>query len=224
MPSGAQFFTGTHLIITAYYFYHAVSGLEFALLRAYDPTHARWVNRDPIDEAGGVNLYAYVGGTPTGLIDPLGLWSWQGAMSGLASGFVGGGLNGALVGAFGGPEAALGLGVLGAIVGGVTQFIVGGLTDPGTAAAVVGDVVAGALTGGITGTAGAVGGAVSAAIANLVGPSNPAEAEFLGGLGGALGGAISGLGEGEGGAIEGAVVGWLSGITQAEIVVQTACR
>jgi hypothetical protein len=30
------------------YFYHAVSGLNFALYRAYDPVHARWLNRDPI--------------------------------------------------------------------------------------------------------------------------------------------------------------------------------
>jgi RHS repeat-associated protein len=55
------------------YFYHGVSGLEFALYRAYDPTHGRWLNRDPIGEAGGVNLYAYVGGNPTGESDPLGL-------------------------------------------------------------------------------------------------------------------------------------------------------
>ena len=41
------------------YFYHAVSGLDFALYRAYDPVHARWLNRDPIGKAGGINLYAY---------------------------------------------------------------------------------------------------------------------------------------------------------------------
>jgi len=46
------------------YFTHAVSGLDFTAHRAYDPVHARWVNRDPIGEAGGVNLYAYVGGNP----------------------------------------------------------------------------------------------------------------------------------------------------------------
>ena len=55
------------------YFYHAVSGLDFTLHRAYDPTHARWLNRDPIGELGGVNLYAYVGGSPASRIDPLGL-------------------------------------------------------------------------------------------------------------------------------------------------------
>jgi RHS repeat-associated protein len=55
------------------YFYHANSGLEFALNRAYDPIHARWLNRDPIGEAGGLNLYAYVLEQPTTLSDPTGL-------------------------------------------------------------------------------------------------------------------------------------------------------
>jgi len=56
------------------YFYHAASGLDFALHRAYDPAHGPWLNRDPIGEAGGVNLYAYVGGNPTTLTDPSGLF------------------------------------------------------------------------------------------------------------------------------------------------------
>jgi len=55
------------------YFTHAASGLDFAMYRAYDPTHARWLNRDPIAEAGGVNLYAYAAGNPTSLTDPSGL-------------------------------------------------------------------------------------------------------------------------------------------------------
>ena len=54
------------------YFYHAASGLDFALFRAYDPAHARWVNRDPIGEAGGINLYAYVGGNPMSHTDSRG--------------------------------------------------------------------------------------------------------------------------------------------------------
>jgi RHS repeat-associated protein len=54
------------------YFYHPASGLEFSLFRAYDPAHARWLNRDPIGEAGGINLYAYVAGDPLATIDPLG--------------------------------------------------------------------------------------------------------------------------------------------------------
>jgi RHS repeat-associated protein len=54
------------------YFYHAVSGLNFTRHRAYDSTHARWLNRDPIGEVGGINLYAYARNNPTSLKDPRG--------------------------------------------------------------------------------------------------------------------------------------------------------
>jgi RHS repeat-associated protein len=65
--------TATSDIGYAGYFYHPGSGLEFALFRAYDPTHARWLNRDPIAESGGINLYAYVNGNPIKYVDPTGL-------------------------------------------------------------------------------------------------------------------------------------------------------
>jgi RHS repeat-associated protein len=41
--------------------------------RYYHPDLGRWLNRDPIEEAGGVNLYAYVVNTPVRGYDPLGL-------------------------------------------------------------------------------------------------------------------------------------------------------
>jgi RHS repeat-associated protein len=55
------------------YFHHAASGLDFALFRAYDPVHARWLNRDPIGENGGINLYAYTASNPITLTDSSGL-------------------------------------------------------------------------------------------------------------------------------------------------------
>jgi RHS repeat-associated protein len=53
--------------------YHAPSGLYLTKYRAYDPKDGRWLSRDPIGEAGGINLYAYVGGNPVRFVDLLGL-------------------------------------------------------------------------------------------------------------------------------------------------------
>ncbi len=53
-------------------FYHQRSGLYFADYRAYDAGLKRWLNRDPIGENGGINLYAYVLGNPIRFNDPSG--------------------------------------------------------------------------------------------------------------------------------------------------------
>ena len=53
--------------------YHAPSGLYLTRYRAYDPQSGRWLSRDPIEEGGGINLYAYVEGDPVSYTDPLGL-------------------------------------------------------------------------------------------------------------------------------------------------------
>ena len=42
--------------------------------RYYDPVTGRWSSRDPIGEYGGRNRYAFVGNSPTNLVDVLGLW------------------------------------------------------------------------------------------------------------------------------------------------------
>jgi len=70
------------------YYYHAASGLFLTLFRAYDSSSGRWLNRDPIGEAGGINLYQFVGNNPINLYDSFGLawyddtaayWQNQGA-------------------------------------------------------------------------------------------------------------------------------------------------
>ena len=52
---------------------HGASGLNLTWFRAYDPNSGRWLSRDPIEESGGLNMYAYVGGRPINYVDPLGL-------------------------------------------------------------------------------------------------------------------------------------------------------
>jgi RHS repeat-associated protein len=55
--------------------------------RFYDPNTQRWLNRDPIQELGGLNLYAYVGNNPISGVDPLGLWNiWNPATWGVPTG------------------------------------------------------------------------------------------------------------------------------------------
>ena len=55
------------------HYWHAPSSLDLTMYRAYDPNVGRWLSRDPIEEAGGVNLYEYVNNRPTSLIDSNGL-------------------------------------------------------------------------------------------------------------------------------------------------------
>jgi RHS repeat-associated protein len=49
------------------------TGLVLYEYRAYSPALGRWLSRDPIEERGGLHLYAFVRGDPIGRIDPLGL-------------------------------------------------------------------------------------------------------------------------------------------------------
>jgi RHS repeat-associated protein len=54
-------------------YYHAASGLDLTVTRAYDANLGRWLSRDTIGENGGINLYRYVGNSPINAIDPFGL-------------------------------------------------------------------------------------------------------------------------------------------------------
>jgi len=50
-----------------------VSGYYMYKYRHYSPELGRWPSRDPIEESGGINLYAFVGNDPIGRWDRLGL-------------------------------------------------------------------------------------------------------------------------------------------------------
>jgi len=57
---------------TGYYYYG---------YRYYNPTTGRWLNRDPIEEEGGVNLYGMVGNNPVGNVDMLGLATYASVLA-----------------------------------------------------------------------------------------------------------------------------------------------
>lgn len=67
---------GTYAAANVYRFsskeIHANSGMYYFLARFYNPSLQRWLNRDPIGEAGGINLYGFVGNAPSDLVDPYG--------------------------------------------------------------------------------------------------------------------------------------------------------
>ena len=50
----------------------ATPGLHYYGLRYYNPVTGGWLNRDPIQERGGIDLYAFVRNQPINLIDYLG--------------------------------------------------------------------------------------------------------------------------------------------------------
>jgi len=53
--------------------YDEKTGLSYFGYRFYYPSVGRWITRDPIGFAGGINLYAFVLNNPTNFVDPLGL-------------------------------------------------------------------------------------------------------------------------------------------------------
>ena len=52
---------------------HPNSGLVYYLYRYYESTLQRWVNRDPIQERGGINPFKFIGNRPIRAIDAFGL-------------------------------------------------------------------------------------------------------------------------------------------------------
>jgi RHS repeat-associated protein len=53
------------------------TGLVYYGHRYYHPTLGRWLSRDPIEEDGGYNLYAFAGNNPINFFDPFGLATYE---------------------------------------------------------------------------------------------------------------------------------------------------
>ncbi len=64
----------------AEYYLHSRSGLNLTRTRTYSSAQGRFITRDPIGEAGGLDLYDYVHNSPTSYTDPQGT-SWQSALT-----------------------------------------------------------------------------------------------------------------------------------------------
>jgi RHS repeat-associated protein len=54
-------------------FFHPASGDYLSTYRPFDESRGRWLDRDPIKELGGTNLYTYANGMPIAGNDPRGL-------------------------------------------------------------------------------------------------------------------------------------------------------
>ena len=68
----------------AAYYTDGETGLSLLGQRFYDPSVSRFLTRDPIGSAGGMNLYRYADNNPVNFMDPLGLdpGYWDGFWSG----------------------------------------------------------------------------------------------------------------------------------------------
>src|SRR5262249_18496214 len=56
---------------------HVNSGMYYYGFRFYDPNLQRWINRDPILENGGINLFGYVDNRAINFVDTFGLISGE---------------------------------------------------------------------------------------------------------------------------------------------------
>ncbi|HTI71123.1 MAG TPA: RHS repeat-associated core domain-containing protein, partial [Candidatus Limnocylindria bacterium] len=167
--------------------FHGPSGTYAYGYRFYDPNLQRWLNRDPIGVAGGLNLYQFGGSTPTYYVDTDGRFLLPAAGLGALAGAVWGGgmayvngddvwqgaFRGAVIGGIAGLTAGIGTG--GALAAAGLSFgtaTVGEAAVAGAFGSMLGDMTGQAVEGALgwrcgyspsqTLAAGALGGGLSA--------------------------------------------------------------
>ncbi len=157
--------------------------------REYDPIPGRYLQIDPIGLGSGTNPYAYVGSSPTNLIDPLALYCLTPDQINAIAGAAGGAVGGA-VAARGNPRNSV-------IFAGIGAFLGAGIGYTSGAQSQFQSYLFGALSVGTfdpSSIAGTFGGAVGLGVANEFGvnslprpAANVANNAFAGGFGGAIG-------------------------------------
>ena len=76
LTSEAGTYAATNRIRFSTKYWDAETNLGYWGRRYYRPDIGRWLNRDPIHELGGHNSYAFVLNSPSGPVDPRGLFLW----------------------------------------------------------------------------------------------------------------------------------------------------
>jgi len=185
--------------------------------RWYDPETGRFLQRDPIGIAGGLNVYAYVFNMPTVGVDPLGRGFWS-AVGGAIGGAIGGAMSGAVSGFIvGGPAGAIAGAGAGVIAGGISGAVSGGLGGGGFG----GGFVSGGINGAVAGFGGGIlGGLAGASTGTVV-----AGGVIGGAISGGVGTAINGGSRGQiiGGAVTGGVFGGFGGAAEEAGQFLTSC-
>ena len=79
---------GANEIIYCGYRFDPETQLYYVRNRTYNPVLGRWIQRDPIGYAGGINLYGYVDSSPVGSFDPVGMAAIPTTVTGLMASLI----------------------------------------------------------------------------------------------------------------------------------------
>ena len=144
-----------------------IGGLYSYGLRFYSPGIGRWINRDPIGEAGGTNLYGFNNNSPANYVDPDGASPLliTGAIGAVGGGVIGGGVAWWQGADSNGILRAAGRGALVGGIAGLTGGAVGGITTTMLAGTSLGASATGAVTSAVI--SGGVSGAASAGVGQM---------------------------------------------------------